>query len=76
MEDHCFLLDVSEKAELVNLFFPGSFSSFFVGLYPQRHLESISQVLKNDSRIVFASTLTVFSTGSSQECRYRPQASN
>ena len=33
MENDCFLLGVLARAELVDLFFSESFSSFFVGLF-------------------------------------------
>ena len=48
MEDDCFSIDISARADLVNLFFLESFFSFFVGLFPQRHLESILWVLENN----------------------------
>ena len=63
VEDDCFLLDVSARAELVNLFFPESLSSFFADLFLWRHLEFILRVLKNSWSIAFAS---IFSTASSK----------
>ena len=76
MENNYFPLDISAGAELVDLFFPESFSSFFADLFPRRHLESISQVLENDWSNVFASTLTVFSTNFFQKFSSQPHASN
>ena len=70
VEEDCFLLDVSTKGELVDLFFPlESFPSFLLGLFPLGHLESMSRVLAEDWSIAFASTLTAFSMTSSQEFR-------
>ena len=76
MEDDCFLLDVLAEAESVDLFFPESFSSFFVSLFPWRHLESILQVLKDDWSNAFIFGLTAFSTASFQESSSRPRTSN
>ena len=68
MEKDCFLLDMSAKGELVDLFFPlESLSSFLAGLFPWEHFESISQILEEDCNNAFASTLTAFSTASSQK---------
>ena len=75
VENDCFPLDVLARTGLVDLFFLESLSSFFVGLFPQRHLESILQMLKDDWSIAFASALMVFSTASSQESRSRPWTS-
>ena len=76
MEDDCFPLDISAKIESIDLFFPlESFSSFLAGLFPREYLESMSQVLAEDCSDVFASTLTAFSTASSQESRFLPRAS-
>ena len=71
MEDNCFPLDVSAGVNSVDLFFE-SFSSLLVGLFPQEHLESMSQVLAGDCSNAFASALTAFSTASSQESRSLP----
>ena len=68
MEEDCFLLDISAKGELMDLFFsPESFSSFLAGLFPRGHLESMSQILEEDCSNAFTSALTAFSTASSQE---------
>ena len=72
MKDDYFLLDVLAEAELVDLFFPESFSFLFTGLLPWEHLESILRMLEDDWSIAFASTLTAFSTASSQEFRSWP----
>ena len=48
MEDDCFSLDMLVGVESMDLFFPKNFSSFFAGLYPWGHLESILQVLDKD----------------------------
>ena len=76
VEDDCFPLDMSIGAELIDLFFSKSLTSFFAGLFPQGHLESILQVLEDDWSIVFASMLTAFSTAFFQKSRSRPQTSN
>ena len=75
MEDDCFLLDVLAETELINLFFPPESFSFFF-LFSRGHLESMSQVLKEDCSIAFTSALTIFLTASSQESSFQPQALN
>ena len=76
MKNDCFLLNMSAGAELVDLSFPESFSYFFTGLFPWKHLESILRVLEDDWSIVFTFALTAFFTASFQESRSRPWVSN
>ena len=72
-----FSTDVSAEGESIDLFFPPeSFSSFLTGLFPWGHLESMSQILKEDYSNAFASALTAFLTASSQESLFRPRVSN
>ena len=76
VKENCFPLDVLAEGESMDLFFPPEFfSSFLAGLFPLGYLESMSGVLAEDWSIAFASTLTVFSTASSQKFRSRLRAS-
>ena len=61
----------------MDLFFISeSFSSFLAGRFPREHRESMSRILEEDCNNAFTSTLTVFSTASSQESWFRPRVSN
>ena len=66
---------ISERS-ISGLSFLKSFSSFFADLLLWGHLKSISRILKNDFSNTFASSLTAFSTTSSQESSSWPRASN
>lgn len=69
-------LGVSTEEMLVDLVFPESLFSFFIGLFSWGHLKSILQVLEADCSNVFASKLTAFLTISSLKSSSRPRVCN
>ena len=76
VKNNCYLLNMSARAESLNLFFLPEFFSFLAGLFSWGYLESISRVLEDDCSNAFAFVLTAFSTTSSQKSKFRPRVSN
>ena len=67
VEDDCFPLDVLIGVDLIDLFFPKSFSSFFAGLFPREYFKSIMRVFEDNCSNAFISILMAFIMASSQK---------